>query len=215
MKKGLVIGIFLLCVGAAQAQYGGRFYRLRPNRGPQQRRPQPRIQDNFKPTLNFTAGYGFPNLDKNEFLPFSNAYPGSTTQNGPWMGAVDYQFSRNMSIGVLATTGIVSRPYYDNYTNNLAFNGHLKNTAIMLDLIRYMPGSQAVTPYFRTAIGVNIWNTDYTYTDGSKVVQSTDEQPLAYQVSLGVKLNLSKQAGFFLEAGYGKYILAGGLSLKF
>jgi hypothetical protein len=38
---------------------------------------------------------------------------------------------------------------------------------------------------------------------------------LAYQVGLGANFKLSPNAGFFIEAGYGKYILNGGLSLKF
>jgi len=47
------------------------------------------------------------------------------------------------------------------------------------------------------------------------VADNVDLPALAYQVSFGAKFHLSKEAGLFLEAGYGKYILNGGLALSF
>ncbi len=38
---------------------------------------------------------------------------------------------------------------------------------------------------------------------------------LAYQVGIGAKFKLSKNAGIFAEAGYGKYIVQGGVFFKF
>src|SRR4051812_49124153 len=104
MKKSLLILITLLAVfsiaGEAQHYYYGRpRMRMRV-----QRRPPPPPAQNypkrppFEPTLNFSIGYGFPNLDKDQLAGFIDAYKGTVTQKGPITGAVDYQFSRNMSI---------------------------------------------------------------------------------------------------------------------
>ena len=37
----------------------------------------------------------------------------------------------------------------------------------------------------------------------------------AYQASIGTRFNMSPNAGFFIEAGYGKYIISGGLKMSF
>ncbi|MBC7935860.1 MAG: hypothetical protein H7Y86_10970 [Rhizobacter sp.] len=176
-----------------------------------------RIKQNlpkFEPTVNISFGYGFPNLDKNEFPEYYNLYKGSINQTGPFTGSVDYQFSRKASIGLLVTHGKVSTPYYD-YSNASALSGSLINWSFMLNLIRYMPGAKKVTPYIRTAIGINAWEQNYTDVDGNKINPPTIPGDFAYQVGLGAKFILSKNAGFFLEAGYGKYILNTGLAVKF
>ncbi|MFT3679391.1 MAG: outer membrane beta-barrel protein [Ferruginibacter sp.] len=171
----------------------------------------------FEPTVNISVGYGFPNLDKYALPELYNYYKGSYSQTGPLTGSVDYQFSRTMSIGVLVTHGKVSVPYYA-YNNNSspALNGSLENWSFMLNLVRYIPVSGSkVAPYLRTAIGINSWQQNFTDDGGNKVNVAFNPQDLAYQVGLGAKFNLSKKAGLFVEAGYGKYILNGGLAVKF
>lgn len=218
MKKYFSIFTLLLLLGAAktEAQYGTRVY-VRPGY------PRPAYQrrvvntDNFIPTVNFSIGYGYPNLDKNEFLEFSHAYKGTISQNGPVIGAVDYQFSRYMSIGVMGTYGKVSVPYYDNNSNGItpSINGSLENWSVMFNLVNYFPSyNRSVSPYLRTAVGVNNWNQKYTDANGNKMTDIPDPNMFAYQVSLGARINMSPNAGIFLEAGYGKYILSGGLTVK-
>jgi len=52
--------------------------------------------------------------------------------------------------------------------------------------------------------------------DGGKVIADVkNATDLAYQVSIGTRFNLSQNAGFFIEAGYGRYIVNGGLTFKF
>lgn len=214
MKKLVVMVVILFAVVEANAQFGGIYYTPRPRYA----RPVQRNNDDdgFKPTLNLTLGYGFPNLDKNQLLDFSNSYKGSLSQTGPFMGSLDYQFKRNLSIGVLVTSGTVKRNYYDDADGSLAFNGKLQNTAVMLNLVNYLPGTRTVSPYFRAAIGGNIWTNNYTLTsDGSKLYDDGGLPDVAYQLSLGMKVNFTDKAGLFVEAGYGKYILAGGLAFKF
>ena len=131
---------------------------------------------------------------------------------------MDYQFSRNMSIGVMGTYGKVSAPYYtySNNTNKPDFTGKLENWSVMLNIMTYFPtNNRKVEPYLRTAIGVNSWKQDYINETGEKVYDLANPSDLAYQASLGARFNISKNAGLYIEGGYGKYILNGGLTLKF
>lgn len=225
MKKTITlfsIAIFLFSV-VAEAQYYGKV-RVRPRRPasrtyarPPVQRPTQQNKPVFEPTLNFSAGFGFPNLDKNKFSQFTGANMGNASQTGPFTGAVDYQFSPYMSIGALGTYGKVSVPYYTSVGSTLpAFNGRLENWSIMINVMTYAPTYNGkVEPYLRTAIGINNWKQEYTDAAGNKVAEVSTPDELAYQASLGARFNLSKGAGIYLEGGYGKYIFNGGLTLKF
>lgn len=221
MKKwiGLVlIGCMIAGAASAQYRYKGRMYM--GNTQPRYRQQQPvrqqRINDNFQPSFNLSFGYGFPNLDKNSMLDFSNYYPGKASQTGPFMASADYQFSRTTSIGVMATYVKVNQPYYFRNDVSPTFTGKLENTAIMLNLVNYIPAGRVVSPYLRTAVGINIPHSSYADDQtGAVVARPNDNNTLAYQASLGLKINFTPRAGLFAEAGYGKYIVAGGLAFKF
>lgn len=206
----LIVGI--CSYSMTSAQYG--YYYRSPRR---YRRPP--VHENlppFTPSINLSFGYGFPNLDKDQLLEFYNYGMGGTNQTGPIHAAIDYQFSRFNSIGVMVSYGKVSAPYYDyNAPSSPAFYGKLEDWSVMLNLVRYMPVGRVVSPYLRTAIGVSIWNQSYLDPSGNKFIQAEDPGAFTYQVSLGTKINLTDQSGLFIEAGYGKYILSGGLSFKF
>ena len=219
--------LFVLISNITQAQFygGGGFYMQRgypPPYRPMQRYPRQR-QQSYKPTINLSFGYGYPNLDKNyfpnEFAGAVNAYKGNNfKQTGPISAAMDFQFSRYNSIGVMGTYGEVSVPYYDYSSNNSTalFNGNIKSWSVMLNMMTYFPSYSTVSPYIRTAIGIDTRNENYTYPDGSKaILGGNDLTDLAYQVSIGTKFNFSPNAGFFIEAGYGRYIVSGGLTFKF
>jgi len=224
MKKHFIIlTIFCaVCSIESEAQY---YYYGRPRARVRvaPRRPQPprRTQQHknpFQPTLNLSIGYGFPNLDKEQLAVFYNSYMGTVSQKGPITGAVDYQFSRNMSIGVMGSYGKVSAPYYDYSSSGPApdFTGSLENWSVMLNIMSYIPTyTQHIEPYIRTAIGINNWTQNYVDESGAKVAELANPSQLAYQASLGARFNISKNAGLYVEAGYGKYILNGGLTLKF
>ncbi|HEV7621104.1 MAG TPA: hypothetical protein VGO09_05205, partial [Flavisolibacter sp.] len=73
----LIAGFFNLNKANAQMRYGSRPnpYRTHSHTGYD--------YSSFKPSLIFSVGYGFPNLDKNELLLFNNYYSGSVKQTGP------------------------------------------------------------------------------------------------------------------------------------
>ncbi len=227
MKKHIYLFAFILATSAISIQANAQFrsrvyvrggyrggYRSRP---PMMKRQNPQ-QQQFQPSVDINLGYGLPNLDKNNLAVFSNAYQGTISQQGPFTGSVDYRFSPMMSIGVMGTYGKVSAPYYDySSTSNVPdFTGKLENWSLMFNMISYMPSyDRKVEPYLRTAIGINNYTQSYLDAGGNKAAIVGNPSQLAYQASIGAKFHLSKQAGIFLEAGYGKYIFSGGLSLKF
>lgn len=211
MQKGILLGLLLVaCFYESNAQYGRSYSRDR-----EYRRQQIQELQNFKPSLDVSVGYGFPNLDKYLLTDFYNYYQGSTTQSGPVIASIDYHFTPRMAIGVMVNYGKVSRPYYNAYTGEQEFTGSITNTAVLLNFTRYMGSSQKIMPYTRTAIGINTGTSKYLTTDGSKAADTDAGTSLAYQAGLGVQFNVTKHGGFFVEAGYGKYILAGGLKMSF
>jgi len=219
MKQKALLPLVLLLIiisSSAEAQMrfgarmGGRF-------GPRPRQQRFRQLPPFTPNLQVSVGYGFPALDKTYLPEYYNLYQGYTSQTGPFTGSVDYQFSRMMSVGVMVTHNKVSVPYYNYGSNDSpAFTGKLDNWGIMLNLVRYIPVSDKVAPYIRTAIGINTWQQDYTDAGGNKVnVQPVNLPDFAYQAGIGAKFYLTKHAGLFAEVGYGKYIAQAGLAVKF
>lgn len=213
MKKTTLL---LLLAGLFFSETARAQFRMRPR----YRRPaqQASRQSDYKPALSLSFGYGYPNLDKNYLLDFYQYNRGSVTQKGPAFGSLDYRFNRNTSIGAMVSYGKVEAPYYAYNSSAPAtpdFTGYLTNWSAMLNLVRYMPGSTTVSPYLRTAFGVNVWNQNYLNAVGNKVITALPDAPaFAYQASLGVKFHFTQHAGAFVEAGYGKYIVSGGLTFK-
>lgn len=213
MKKYLIIlGIGLLAAFQVSAQYMmvrprmGFGYSSRPYN-----RPMQQNYSSFTPYVSVSLGYGFPNLDKNQLVSLPGTYQGTVSQTGPFIGSIDYHFSRFTSIGLMITAGKVSAPYYNYSNNSQVLTDKLNNMSFMVNLMNYFPVSSnsSAQPYLRTAIGVNSWTETITPQDNYGT--PTD---LAYQISLGANFKISPQSAFFIEAGYGKYILSAGLNFK-
>ena len=191
--------------------YGRGYGRIRYSRGVG-RRPQKSYKQKeppFKPEVNVSIGYGFPNVDAYQFSDYAGLYRGNTSQTGPITGAFDYRYNRYNSIGIMATYGMLSLPYTDP-NNNYQGKINLENWSVMLNIMQYSPLTNSATLYFHEAIGANINNTSYY---GN--VPLTSPSGLAYQLGIGAKFKITDNASFFAEAGYGKYILHGGLSFSF
>ena len=188
-------------------------YHTRPYRSMRQQTPV----THFNPYVELSGGYAFPNLDKTLLPDYNGEYHNTATQTGPFAGALNYRFSQRASIGLLVTHGMVQAPYYN--ANGASpqpdFNVKLNNWAFMVNLVNYLPGNTIISPYTRVALGVNSWQQNATDGNGNKLpMQNIPLPDLAYQLSLGAKFKLSKNTGFFMEAGYGKYILQAGLTVK-
>ena len=190
--------------------YGGGYGRIRGGGGRRTSRPKEK-QPYFKPVVYVSFGYGFPNLDANQLPnnPYVYGYTqGNISSSGPITGSIDYRFSRNTSIGVMTTYGKVSAPYSNGGTVSL------ENWSVMLNFMQYAPMSNTATLYFRGAIGANIPTTTYSDQNTANNLYFSSDA-LAYQVGLGARFDLTSTTALFAEAGYGKYILHGGISFAF
>ena len=222
MKSTYLITLCIVALLFSSASYSQvyiypgapHYYRPRPQ---SQYRPVRQPQAHFDPYMELSLGYGFPNLDASNLPSYYQAYHTSSAQVGPFTGSLNYRFSKHTSVGVLVTHGILNAPYYAFNSSSTAplFNAKFDNWAFMLNIVNYLPGNNLVSPYTKIAIGVNSWQQNYTDASGNKLaMQPTNLPDLAYQLSLGAKFKLSKNTGFFAEAGYGKYIVEGGLTFK-
>jgi Outer membrane protein beta-barrel domain len=176
------------------------------------RRSQPRkTYSTFKPEVYVSLGYGFPNVDAYQFSNdyYDGLYKGNVSQTGPFTGSIDYRYNRNNSIGIMATYGKVGVPYNDIY-NSYQGTINMETWSVLLNFMQYAPLSNSATLYFREAIGANINNVSYV---GS--LSNYEPDAFAYQLGIGAKFKLTDNVSFFTEAGYGKYILHGGLSFAF
>jgi hypothetical protein len=214
----LSIAVLLFSTAAESQVYispGVQYYRVRPPR-PVKRLQRPPVQP-FEPAVELSLGYGFPNLDKN-FLPYYyQAYYNYSSMTGPFTGVLNYRFSRSTAIGIMVTHGNVKSPYYSFGSGSPVpdFNVQLDNWAFMFNMVNYLPGSKTVSPYTRLAMGINSWQQYYTDALGNKIYMQPVYLPdFTYQASIGAIFKMSKNLGFFVEAGYGKYIIEGGLSFK-
>jgi hypothetical protein len=195
---------------------GVQYYRVRPPRAAKPRQRQPVAP--FTPAVELSLGYGFPNLDRNYLPYYYEAYYTNASMTGPFTGVLNYRFSRSTAIGIMVTHGNVQAPYYSFGSGSPVpdFKVKLDNWAFMLNMVNYLPASKTVSPYTRLAMGINSWQQNYTDAAGNKLYMQPVYLPdFAYQASIGAIFKMSKNTGFFIEAGYGKYIMEGGLSFKF
>jgi len=189
--------------------YGGGY---RGGYGHRRTQSRPRqTYSTFKPEVYVSLGYGFPNVDAYQFSNdyYNGFYKGNVSQTGPFTGSIDYKYSRYNSIGIMATYGKVDVPYND-ASNNYQGTVNLETWSVMLNFMQYAPLSNSATLYFREALGANINNVSYT---GN--VDNYQPDAFAYQLGIGMKFKIAENTSFFTEAGYGKYILHGGLSFSF
>lgn len=214
-----ILGSLFITTTYAQVIIGGRigggigrgYGRIRYSKGGG-RRPlnnyKPK-ESAFKPEVNFSIGYGFPNVDAYQFSDYYGLYKGNISQAGPITGSIDYRYNRYNSIGVMATYGKVSVPYSDGL-NNYQGKVDLENWSVMLNFMQYSTLTNSATLYFHEALGANINNTSYY---GN--LPTTSPNVFAYQLGIGARFKITENASFFGEAGYGKYIIHGGLSFSF
>ena len=206
---GRIGGGFGYGSGMGRVRYGNRTY---GRRQPKKENYEPA----FKPVVYVSLGYGFPNLDASQ-LP-DNAYitgynKGFSSSSGPITGAIDYRFSRHTSIGVMTTYGKVSAPYTNSSNINVG-TGSIETLGVLLNLMNYAPLSNTAAMYFRIAFGANITNST-SFSDQSAGILYISPASFAYQVGLGGRFEIAKNTALFAEAGYGKYILHGGISFAF
>ena len=218
-KYALLIVLSSFFVSASYAQviigggsgFGGRFGRIGFTGGGGMRRQRNENKDKnkestFKPEISVKIGYGFPNVDTYQFSDYVGLYKGSISQTGPITSSVDYKYNSTNSIGIMATYGKVAIPYTDG-NNNYEGKVNLETRSVLANFMQFRPLTNSATFYFHEALGASINNVNYL---GN--VPVITPASFAYQLGVGAKFKISEKTSFFAEAGYGKYVLHGGLS---
>jgi hypothetical protein len=162
----------------------------------------------------FSIQYGFPNTIKNSLESVFGFNQTNKKSFGPVGIAYEYHINELMSIGASLSYGSYSADYKDVFGANVAFKGTLRNTAILLQSTRYLESDKKTLLYGKGSIGINLWSGEYRRPDGSDFKNFNAPSPVGYNAVVGIKYGFSKNSFGYLEAGYGKYIVAAGLSLK-
>jgi predicted porin len=158
--------------------------------------------------------YGFPNTIKNSLESVFGFSQTNKKSFGPLSIAYEYHVNELMSVGVSISYGTYSADYKDVIGAGLAFKGTLRNTALLLQSTKYFESDKKALLYAKGSIGINLWSGEYKKTDGTDFKNFNAPTPLGYNAVVGVKYGFNKNTYGYLEAGYGKYIVAAGLALK-
>lgn len=158
--------------------------------------------------------YGFPNTIKNSL----ESFPGFTQLNkksiGPVAISYDYFVQKLFSIGACVSYANYNADYKDIAGFNLAFTGKLSNISLTVQTVKYLETEGKVLPYAKGNVGLNIWNGSYQSANGQEYKKFTAPTPVSYNAVVGIRYGFGEKASGYLEAGYGKYIVAAGISLK-
>ncbi|MFM2337170.1 MAG: hypothetical protein RL115_363 [Bacteroidota bacterium] len=158
--------------------------------------------------------HGFPNTIKNSLETIFGFNQTNKKSVGPISIAYEYHVNELMSVGASISYATYSADYKDVFGVNVAFKGTLHNTALLLQSTRYLESDNKALLYGKGSIGINLWSGEYRRPDGTDFKNFNAPSPIGYNAVVGVKYRFSKKSFGYLEAGYGKYIVAAGLSLQ-
>ncbi len=158
--------------------------------------------------------YGFPNTIKNSLESIIGFNQTNKKSFGPISIAYEYHVNELMSLGISLSYGTYSANYKDIFGGNLAFKGTLRNTAILLQSTKYFESDKKTLLYAKGSIGLNLWSGEYKNPDGTDFKNFNAPTPLGYNAVVGVKYGFNTKTYGYIEAGYGKYIVAAGISFK-
>lgn len=160
--------------------------------------------------VSLSLGAGFPNLDTRYLPAFDGMSMSGATGSAVVSGSLTCRVTRRLEAGVTTTYGSVSASYSEPGSVGSAgfpgFSGKLEGWTIMATLQRTFPMGRRVSAYIKTALGAHLWTQSYT-----EPGVSADLPVLAKQVCGGVRLRCLRRAGLFVEAGYGEYVVLGGI----
>lgn len=162
----------------------------------------------------FSVQYGLPNIIKNSLESVFGFNRTNKKKFGPVSIAYEYHVNELMSLGISVSYGSYSADYKDAIGAGLAFNGTLRNTALLLQSTKYFESDKKALLYAKGSIGLNLWSGEYKKPDGTDFNNFNAPTPLGYNAVVGVKYGFSANNYGYIEAGYGKYVVAAGISFK-
>ncbi len=162
----------------------------------------------------FSVQYGFPNTIKKSLESFFGFEQTNKKSIGPVSINYEYHLRPQLSVGVNISYASYSADYKDILGLATAFTGKIRNTALMLQTIKYFETEGDILIYTKGNIGLNLWSGEYIASNGSVFKNFNAPTPVAYNAVVGLKYGFGPSTFGYIEAGYGKYIVAIGLSVK-
>jgi len=158
--------------------------------------------------------HGFPNTIKNSLESFFGFDQTNKKSIGPVSIAYEYHIKPEFSIGINLSYASYSADYKDVFGFSAAFTGKIRNTALMIHSIKYFQNESKYLIYAKGNVGLNLWSGEYRSANGDEYKNFNAPTPVAYNAMVGVKYGLTSSIYPYIEAGYGKYVVAAGISFK-
>lgn len=162
----------------------------------------------------FSVQYGFPNTIKRSLESFIGFEQTNKKSVGPVSINYEYHLNPQLSVGVNVSYASYSADYKDILGLSAVFTGKIRNTALMLQTIKYFESEGDILIYTKGNIGLNLWSGEYIAANGSEFKNFNAPTPVAYNAVVGLKYGFGPSTFGYIEAGYGKYVVAIGISVK-
>jgi opacity protein-like surface antigen len=174
-----------------------------------------------------TLGYGFPNLGKS-ILSAGDYYEDEKIFGvGPMHARFEYGLTDRFGIGVsinFATFGHTWNETYDVYNSTTGlytsttyeYEEKVTSLAFLIRFNRHFEVSDKVDIFSGFGLGYNSWKATYSSNNPNDTNESISFPiPIGMEATLGVRFYFTDNIGAYIEAGWAKSIIQGGIAFKF
>ncbi|MEO5643543.1 MAG: hypothetical protein ABIQ40_12760 [Bacteroidia bacterium] len=170
-----------------------------------------------------SIGYGFPNLGKSIFNTYNTYNDFKVSGFGPMH--VKYEYGVSDKIGIGVSVNIVTfkvawtEAPYSYSDSTVAYEHRIKSSAYsaLARLNIHFATQEKIDPYW--GIGIGYSGRKYTYSSDDPNYTSgialTNPIPIGFESTLGCRFFFTENIGAYIEVGFSKSIVQGGLVAKF
>lgn len=187
-------------------------------------RPSEPIKSFGEGAVAFTAGYGYPNwgqiginiiLDSSIYQRYS---PYKSV--GPIHFRGEYGLSKSIGLGLSVNYNSFGGQWFRDYYQYLGYskfyseNMSVKSISLMARFNLHFAVSNQVDPYCGIAAGYKLITYKYHSDYPGVVYDYTGGLPVGFETTIGIRYYFSDIVGIYVEMGFAKSIIQGGISLK-
>lgn len=168
-----------------------------------------------------SVGYGFPNIGKAIFNVYDIYTDFKVTGIGPMHLKYEYGVSDKIGMGlsVNLVTSKVSWMEPGYYNDSISYEHRIKSTAysILARMNIHFATQAKIDPYWGFGLGYSGRKWTYSTDDPNDLnaVSLKNLIPLGFESTIGCRFYFTDNIGAYLEAGFSKSIVQGGLVAKF
>lgn len=181
----------------------------------------------------FCLGYGFPNLGKS-ILKANEGIDGQTnykaTGFGPMHFRFEYALSETWGIGMSSNFNTFGDKWtesgtnsvyntttgnYDNVPYSYDYSDKVTSVNILVRFNKHWAAGSKADIFSGTGIGYNLFKDTYKSTDPNSTNASFNFPiPVGFESTVGVRIFFSDNLGMYIEGGWAKDIIQGGVVYK-